>query len=365
MIKKIKILHIGMSSNIGGIENYIMSIFRNIDKELYEFSFLTYGVEKLAYEDEILALGGTIYRLNNPRKRLFNKKHHNELKKFYNKHHFDVVEKHIVDLYDIESIKMAKRCNIQKRIIHSHAAGYYGKPTLFVKTCILINKLSYKKYVTDVVGCSKESLLFTFGNDNGIVVNNGVDQTRFFYNEDDRNNFRKKYLIKENVTVLLNVGRLHKTKNQIFLLDVFASYQQLDKNALLVIAGDGPELDNLKLYCKAKEIADRVIFLGNVESLNEVYCGSDLFVFPSKTEGYGITIIEAMFTGLKCFCSDIISDEIADDLVYKISLDNSSKKWANYIYAEGTRENVRVTTHPSRYTLNYTMQKIYDLYKIS
>lgn len=64
MSKPIRVLYWGMSSNIGGIESFIMNVYRNIDRERVQIDFITsHDHEKIAFEDEIEAMGGKVYRV--------------------------------------------------------------------------------------------------------------------------------------------------------------------------------------------------------------------------------------------------------------------------------------------------------------
>ena len=60
-----RVLHIVGNMNMGGTETYLMNIYRNIDRNKLQFDFVTYGRlgEKDYYEDEILSLGGKVYKL--------------------------------------------------------------------------------------------------------------------------------------------------------------------------------------------------------------------------------------------------------------------------------------------------------------
>lgn len=56
------ILIFGMNENPGGMESFIMSYYRQIDRSRFQFDFLT-NCERIAYEDEIGALGGRVYKI--------------------------------------------------------------------------------------------------------------------------------------------------------------------------------------------------------------------------------------------------------------------------------------------------------------
>lgn len=64
-----------MTSNYGGIESFIMNLYRNIDHNKFQFDFINMetGNKELAYSDEIRQLGGKIYKIPGRRENFFKK----------------------------------------------------------------------------------------------------------------------------------------------------------------------------------------------------------------------------------------------------------------------------------------------------
>lgn len=102
---------------------------------------------------------------------------------------------------------------------------------------------------------------------------------------------------------LLYVGRLFPVKNVRMLLESCAKIINLDFN--LRIAGEGPELGNLKLLAKRLGVDHKVIFLGNIEDVAGEMSRSDVFLLSSLSEGLPISLIEASFSGLPCLVTDV------------------------------------------------------------
>ena len=94
--------------------------------------------------------------------------------------------------------------------------------------------------------------------------------------------------------VLLHVGRLAPEKNIDGLLDAYAAVREREPRAKLVLVGDGPARDELRVRCPD------AIFAGTQrgESLAAHYASADLFLFPSLTETYGNVTLEALASGL-------------------------------------------------------------------
>ena len=122
-----------------------------------------------------------------------------------------------------------------------------------------------------------KSLLEGWGFERVITWTRGVDKTLFSF----------RVPTDHPRPVLLNVGRVSVEKN----LDTFC---QLDPSKYdLRLVGDGPSLPRLK------SLYPHVSFLGELkgESLAQQYQDADCFVFPSRSDTFGLVMIESMSTG--------------------------------------------------------------------
>lgn len=111
-------------------------------------------------------------------------------------------------------------------------------------------------------------------------------------------------------TVLVgNVARLDKVKDHAGLLAAFALLRAAGngKNAdcRLVIAGDGPQRDELAQQIIQLGLTDSVRLLGNRGDVPQVLAECDVFVLSSVAEGMPMTVLEAMATGLPVVATDV------------------------------------------------------------
>lgn len=134
------------------------------------------------------------------------------------------------------------------------------------------------------VMCSSESNAKENNAWNTIVLDKGVDDVFAFKN--------KKQQIHK---TLLYVGRVSKEKN----IEDFCELDIL--NTTKIVVGDGPYLQTLK-----KKYVD-VEFVGYKfgSELASYYQNSDVFVFPSRVDTYGIVMLEAMACGTPCAGYDV------------------------------------------------------------
>jgi glycosyltransferase involved in cell wall biosynthesis len=112
------------------------------------------------------------------------------------------------------------------------------------------------------------------------------------------------------------VGRLWSGKGLTFLLEAFVELQELDVGEVtLLLVGDGLDEALLRERCKAKGL-ENVVFAGfqHDDVLPRFYGASDVFVFPTLGNPFGIVVLEAMACGLPVIASTS-AGEIADRVV--------------------------------------------------
>jgi glycosyltransferase involved in cell wall biosynthesis len=100
-------------------------------------------------------------------------------------------------------------------------------------------------------------------------------------------------------------GRLLPIKGYDHLLDAFAAVAARDDRARLQIAGDGPSRHGLQQQARALGIEDKVSFPGWSDDLPALMQRWSVFVQPSLEEALGITVLQAMASGLPVIASDV------------------------------------------------------------
>ena len=216
----VRILHIGMSNNPGGVENFIMNIYRKIDRSKIQFDFLVdHNAPKIAYEDEILSLGGNIYREYYRRKEIlkFGRK---SIKQFFKEHpEIIAVHMHANTLNPMfKVVEVAKKCNIPIRILHSHNSGYMKKLKLKDRLYEKYAKLRIGAATTDLLACSDDAGKWMFKEKKYTVIKNSIDIEKYLYNTEKRQAIRKEIEIADDEILIGTVTRLNFQKNPMFWL---------------------------------------------------------------------------------------------------------------------------------------------------
>ena len=131
----------------------------------------------------------------------------------------------------------------------------------------------------------------------------GIDPELFDHDEAETAVFREKL---ENLhprlkgkRVLLFAGRVAKEKNLGFLLDILPGILARQPDVVLLIAGNGPDLEYFRDEAKKAGVEENCVFTGYMErsDLALTYTIAEVFVFPSLTDTQGLVTLESMLSG--------------------------------------------------------------------
>ena len=136
------------------------------------------------------------------------------------------------------------------------------------------------------------------------LIHNGHD-LRPFTTTFDRSKYREKLGLNETDFAIITVGRLIETKRHSDLLDACAKFNTDQLKFQLLIVGDGPHQQALRQQANALGLASRVHFLGTRDDVIPLLRASDVFAFPSESEGLPNAVIEAALCKLPVVASDI------------------------------------------------------------
>lgn len=171
------------------------------------------------------------------------------------------------------------------------------KENFLIRKIYLWSLRKYEKIIA-VSSATADSLKSVFPEikEKILTIPNGIDTKRFEIKE-SKEELRKKLNLPDGILGIC-VGRLTPFKNQKFLIKVAKEIKRDDFYILIV--GDGDEYENLKKEIEKEKLEDRVRLLGFIPSDGIPYYlkASDIFLYPSLKEGFGIVVLEAMAVGL-------------------------------------------------------------------
>lgn len=352
-----KILIFGMTNGYGGIESFVMGIFRHFPKDQYEFHFVKTD-DHIAYEEELLEAGVNIYHITPRHENARN--HYKEMERLFQIETYDIVWTNRCMLNSIAELKYAKKYGCPIRIMHAHSSkNTGGKVTQFMHDW---NKHQLHKYCTLKFSCSSEATAYFFGNEQDVhLIKNGLNVNQYLYDHSVDIKTRKELGL-EDAFIVGHVGRFTFEKNQKFAISAFQDVAKQISNATLLLCGKGPLLEECRSYAKELGLEHSVRFLGEVQNVPEILQSMNVFIFPSIFEGLPYAALEAQFSGAKCLISKHVSHEVIIREDSELLEIDDPKLWAEAIIKNHNYEKRRCEElRNSPFTIESTCDHILQL----
>jgi len=342
-----------------GISVVVMNISKHLTSKGIEVDILTQNSTEPELEYRLTDMGCTVFTLQGRNRQPFS--YSKNLATVLKEKKYDIVHIHSNSATAALEIKAVKANSSAKVFIHSHNT-----------TCKyrFIDKL-FRKYMyrnTDVfLACSNDAGRWLFENNHFEVINNGIDTERYCFNNNQRDIIRKKYDITKDEIVLGHVGRFNYQKNHEYLLRILHDLKTTSKKKYkLILVGEGELESDIKKQVLELQLNDDIVFLKNIDNVNEVLNAMDVFVFPSRYEGLGIVLIEAQANGLKCIVSEEVPKEAKlTDLVSFVALEEQTTLWIQKIdnaEIQGDRWKYIETIKNEGYDIYDAMEKLREIY---
>ncbi len=350
-----RVLVFGITDKKGGVESVIMNYYRNINRNNIQFDFLCNN-EQVAYEDEILELGGRVFRVTARSKNV--NQYQKDMQAFFTEHakEYDTIWVNICSLANIDYLKYAKKFGIERRIIHCHNSQNMDS---FLRGLLhRYNKLFIKNYATDFWSCSNDASKWFYSDsiinsDKYKLINNAIDVQKFEFNEQIRKQKREELNLNDKL-IIGNVGRFHFQKNHPFIIKVFNEIHKKRSDSVLMLVGVGDDTDKIKQMVKEYNLDNSVLFMGTRSDVPELMQAMDIFLFPSVFEGLPLVLVEAQTAGLKIYTSkDKITNEVVldKDNIKFISLEDGETKWCDEILKDIDNEIINIDNRKNKLKL--------------
>ena len=299
------ILHLIENLEIGGAQTRLVNDLRHLSRGKFN-NIVCSLVPGGRLAGEIEKLGISVYSLEG----VLNPKNFLKLAGIIKKNDIDVMHTQLffADLYGRLAVKLSKipfmvttiqssvyepdslLCSNKRKILDSFSGRLCNDKFIavsdFVKNSI-IRRLNFNPKKID-------------------VIPNYIDFSALnSINENNLSFLRKKLDIKPQELVLITVSRLNPAKGINYLLEAFSNLYKEYASVKLIIVGDGHSREELERLSQNCGISNRVLFLREREDVKELLHMSDIFVFPTLSEGLPLSLLEAMAVGRTCIASDI------------------------------------------------------------
>ncbi len=292
---KINILHLISSLQVGGAEKLLIDLLKNTESKDINFTVVVMN-DKIDenLKKELLNTGYKIYFLNR-------KESHKHPKYFFQLN--DIIKKHkinIVHSHNYGGKHWAILCKILKpnlKIVHTI------HDSLIIKNSTKINIFLHKYFIDKSIAISKT------------VCNECISEKIFkviqIYNGVKVKKFNAKKIPNKNIFNIINIARIiHQKKGQDILIKALKECKNKGMNFRCNFVGgvydyDQGSFEYLKKLVNEFDLQKNINFLGNREDIPELLAESDLFILPSRYEGLGLVLLEAMAAGVPIIASNI------------------------------------------------------------
>lgn len=332
----------------GGIESFVVNNISRMERSGLRFDFIVTR-EKDEFYDNML-------REMNVKKRVIPLRHEyskNKILKvvdsflksyiFFKANRYDIIHFHAISpgIASAAIVFAARLAGIKKRIIHSHM----GQPTNEIVGVQRIKWIIGRYFVSMnanyYFACSDMAERYAFSpmavkRRGCLFIKNGIDSKKYKYDPIMREEYRKALSINDSC-VIGCVARFVDFKNHVFMVQILKEALKLRSNIVLVFAGgivEGEEKTYEKILdtIKRERLEDKVLLLGTSKDVPKVLNAMDVYLMPSKREGFSISAVEAQCAGLKLVASDRVSKMtcITDNYI-TVPLSESAKTWAKIV----------------------------------
>jgi len=237
-------------------------------------------------------------------------------KKYY--HSYEIFEQKIIEEIDLADYDLIHaHFAFPNGIIAKNLHLKYGTPYVLTLHGTDIHTLPYKSeqlkreiveslenafrciFVSDFL--RKEAVSLGYSGKNAIVIPNGFDSERFYF--EDKDVAKKKLGIAKQKCIGF-VGNLVPLKNVMILPEIFEKIKKEYENVDFVLIGDGELKEALQEKFAQKDI--NPLFTGTIDQkrVADYMRAMDVMILPSEKEGFGAVLIEAQACGTSCVGSD-------------------------------------------------------------
>lgn len=358
----IKVLHILSEMDGGGVAQLLYNYYQYMSDE-FQFDFVVTS-PKVGMIEEKLLDSCKIFHVCQLHKGLV--RHMQEIEKILKAGRYDIVHDH-GDYKSFFNLMVAKSCGIRVRISHSHRA--FVPQSFAQKIEKFLFTIATKKISNNYFACGRDAAIWMWGEKDYnqgkvFIMPNAIEAEKFSFSEQKNLQIREELGIEKNCFVIGNVARFSFQKNHEFLVNIFNKIQKMLPNSKLLLIGDGEDYEKIRNFVSEYELDRDVLFLGTRSDVPELLNAFNVFVLPSRYEGLPVTLVEVQANGLKCYTSEVVTDEINywGNITY-LSLNEPPETWAKTIL---TCDNKRTVNRikKSDYDIDIAVKKLENKYQL-
>ena len=346
-----------------GIAGVILNYYKAIDKQKMHIDMLLINEPSDDVKQLLKDNGSELYvvkRNSNPMRYM------HKIEKIMRENKYDLVHIHGNSATMAVELMAAKRAGVPVRIPHSH------NTTSDHMSAHKLLKPIFNKNYSYGFACGNEAGKWLYGDRDFVVINNGVDTDKFQYNEDFRDEIRRKYGVKDKF-VVGHIGVFNYQKNHEILIEIFRRLHRKNPNSVLMLIGEGENVELIKEIVREEKLENDVIFVGTTDKANKYMMAFDVLALPSRFEGLPLVLVEAQCSGLPCVVSTNVSIESnITGLVEYVDYDKEIDKFVERLNIVSVKERDRAsiadeaikTIKLKGYSINDNAKRMEELFKV-
>ena len=300
---KMKILHVVGKLGIGGVENFVMDVIRSSDKSQFTFDICEMSKTPGEQVGQVKQYGVNVFQCPLRGNVLG---FWNQFSNILKQGNYDCVHAHRYD-FSAVPLKLAERAGVKKRIAHYHNILRFNKLSPVQWLYPLLWKKMTRKCATDILCCTKSVLDNQFKNytvnENYKVVNYGIRLEKYQRSLGKREKIRSEFGINDQEILIGNCSRIVLQKDPVFFVQTAIQLLKQHSKLKFLLVGDGNLRSEVENLIKTAGCQDDIILTGSRMDVGDILSAFDIFFFPSRWEGFGISLMEAQAAGLPCVTS--------------------------------------------------------------
>lgn len=291
--KKVLLLYTGQGT-LGGTKSYKLSLYKNLTKLGFNVGFFIVNNPDVRAELDALGLSYYVCDIkNNTENKSFWDQVHQDLRKICKDQNIGVINCNKISEVKVANL-LTKEFDL-KTVLTMHIESSYASS--FLKT--VDGVLTVSPHIADQVRLQNKNKKLGIKN---------IEWTAPFFNSEKFLNFKstrdKKTFFKQEfdiditdapiVTMVANFLDDSKYKDHPALLKAVAELvHKRNLNIQVMLAGHGPYLESIRTLADRLNIGKNVYFLGRTDLVPEIFSHSNIKVLASKSEAFGIVLLEA------------------------------------------------------------------------
>lgn len=333
--RRVRILHVHSDLQWGGIEQWLLNLARHIDRDRFSLELFAASLCP-TWQKAVADLGLHLTTSPRPRQMLL---YLRRLRKLLRSRSYDILHCHFFDHAGL-ILRTAALEGVPVRIAHSHidTGPLLTNIRWWQSAYFRLQNRFLLRYATRGLAASHNAARSMFGeqwhsDSRWRVLHCGIDLKPFDV-ASAASDPRREFGFSPEHLVFGHAGRFTPQKNHFFLAQVAEHIASRLPNARFLWVGDGPYKADLQAYVGTSVLSNRVAFTSHRTDVPALMRGAmDAFLFPSRYEGLGLSLVEAQAAGLRCFVSDAVPVEadVVPELITRLPLAAGPVHWAQEI----------------------------------